>query len=251
MKKVITKQAAGVFLCLILVFSLTPQSGAQDAPQEVIQAAEQKLPFYLSLAASDMEGMGFDEDDNLNDAVLGHPYLENYIHSTEVENYQEGDTIYDVMTEGSMWYFPVMIGDETKCLLGVDMMDGTWKAVVFGSATVAKRVGLARKVWPLSEGYDPLFITRYPDRFFSVPQVDEYNLTLLSYWPRIESEEELTLLYEDLRPLSETMAYIASQMSDPGDGGDGGGGGGGSGSGSGSVGGDGVSWTGCFIYTVR
>ncbi|HOO90198.1 MAG TPA: hypothetical protein PLA74_05180 [Syntrophales bacterium] len=247
MKKVITKQTACIFLCMILAFSFTPQSGAEDAPQDVIRAAQDGLPHYLSLISNDMEDFGFDEDDNLDDVVLGHPYRENYI---DVDNYTEGDTIYDVLTEGLTWYFPVMIGDETKCLLGVSMKEGPWEAMMFGRATVAQRIGLVRNVWPLSEGYDPLFFTRYPTNlYFSVPQVDEYNLTRLFYEDRVESEEELISLYANLRPLSETMAYIASQMSDPGDGDDEGGAGGGEV----NVSSHGVdaSWTGCFIATVH
>ncbi len=42
--------------------------------------------------------------------------------------------------------------------------------------------------------------------------MDEYNLTQLNYYPPIESEDELTQLYQDLKPLPETMAYIASEI---------------------------------------
>jgi hypothetical protein len=68
-------------------------------------------------------------------------------------------------------------------------------------------------VWPISEGYDPLFIKCWTAGayYFSVPQVDEYNLMQLNY-SAAESEEELVLIYQDLRPLSETMEDIAAHI---------------------------------------
>ena len=214
MEKVMKRQITCISLCMILSLFIAPQLGAQEVPPEVIQVAEEELPYWLSLITpSSMEEFGFSEDDNLDDAVLGRPFLEYLIHKREVLNYREGDTIYDVLTEGSEWCFPVMIGDESKCILKVAMMDNNWDVVAIGGAIIAKWVGLARKVWPISEGYDPLFIKCWTvgTYYFSVPQVDVYNLTQLDYYP-IESEEERALLYQDLRPLSETMEYIASYI---------------------------------------
>ena len=161
-----------------------------------------------------MENFGFSENDNLDDAVLGRPFQEYSIYDTDVENYREEDTIYDVLTESLIWYFPVMIADESKCLLGVGKMDDNWEAVSIGNAWLAQSVALARQVWPISEGYDPLFCVKQSisTYFFTIPQVDEYNLTQLNYYPPIESEDELTQLYQDLKPLPETMAYIASEI---------------------------------------
>ena len=218
---------------LLLVLFIALQVGAQDVPQEVVQAADEGLPVFLSLITpSQMEDFGFSENDNLDDAVLGRPFQQYLIYNADVIHYKDGDTIYDVLTEPIMWHFPVMIGDESKCLLGVDKIDDNWEAVSIGAALLAQRVDLARRVWPILEGYDPLFsvslaISTY---FFSIPQVDEYNLTQLNYWPQIESEDELTQLYQDLRPLSETIAYIASEIPDDYNGG-------------------GVTW-GCFIATA-
>ena len=96
----------------------------------------------------------------------------------------------------------------------VDKMDDNWEAVSIGYASFAQWVALARQVWPISEGYDPLFCVKQSisTYFFTIPQVDEYNLTQLNYYPPIESEDELTQLYQDLKPLPETMAYIASEI---------------------------------------
>ena len=211
MEKVMKRQITCIFLYIIFALFVAPQLSAQDAPPEVIQVAEEELPYWLSLITpSSMEEFGFSEDDDLDDAVLGRPFLEYLIHKREVLNYREGHTIYDVLTGSSEWCFPIMIGDESKCILKVTMMDNNWDVVAIGGAIIAKWVGLARKVWPISEGYDPLFVKCWTvgTYYFSVPQVDVYNLTQLDYYP-IESEEELALLYQDLRPLSETMEYIA------------------------------------------
>ena len=204
-----------LLLILLLVLIVALQVGAQNVPQEVVQTAEEGLPIFLSLISpSWMENFGFSENDNLDDAVLGRPFQEYSIYDTDVENYREEDTIYDVLTESLIWYFPVMIADESKCLLGVGKMDDNWEAVSIGNAWLAQSVALARQVWPISEGYDPLFCVKQSisTYFFTIPQVDEYNLTQLNYYPPIESEDELTQLYQDLKPLPETMAYIASEI---------------------------------------
>ena len=214
-----------LLLILLLVLIVALQVGAEDVPQEVVQAAEEGLPVFLSLIPpSRMENYGFSEKYNQDDAVLGRPFQEYLIYNTDVENYREEDTIYDVLTESLMWYFPVMIADESKCLLGVDKMDDNWEAVSIGNPPYTHRVALARQVWPISEGYDPLFCVSLSicTYFFTIPQVDEYNLTQLNYYPPIESEDELTQLYQDLKPLSVTMSYIASEIpEDNSDGGDG------------------------------
>ena len=188
---------------LIIVSIVTVQVSAQEVPQGVLQAAEEGLPKFLSLMPSCGTG-----------AVLGRPFQEYLIYDSDVNNYMEEDTIYDVLTESVMWYFPLMVGNESKCLLGVDMMNGNWEAVIIGYTLIAPKVALVRQVWPISEGYDPIFSVchQISTLFFSVPQVDEYNLTKLNYYPPIESEDELTILYQNLKPLSETMAYIASEL---------------------------------------
>jgi hypothetical protein len=240
-----------VSLCMMLLFSVSPKLLiAQDAPLEVIQAAEEGLPRYLGIISKgDVEDFGFSEDDNLDEAVLGRPFLLYVLTRAAVENYREGDTIYEVLEEGATWYFPIMIGDEIKCMLLVEQMDNYWEAVACGGAGLARKIHLVRKVWPISEGYDPIF-TDFISWYFSVPQVNEYNLTGMDYYPATDSDEVLRALYEDLRPLSETMEYLASEIADlPEDdagGRGGGGGGGGGGSSAASEGGNGA----CFISTA-
>lgn len=137
----------------LLVLFASPQVSAKDVPPEVIQAAEEGLPIFLSgITPEVMEDFGFSNNDNLDDAVLGRPFQEYFISKTVIENYSEGNNIYDVLTAPIMWYFPIMISDEIKCLLGIDKMDGNWEAVFIGYAPIAQLVALARQVWPISEG---------------------------------------------------------------------------------------------------
>jgi len=89
---------------MTLFFSIGSQLSAQDAPSEVIQAAGEGLPVYLGLISQgNVEEYGFSEDDNLDQAVLGHPFPEYVLTTTAVENYRDGDTIYDVLEEASSW----------------------------------------------------------------------------------------------------------------------------------------------------
>ena len=39
-----------------------------------------------------------------------------------------------ILTVTDMWYFPVMIQNEIRCILVVDYMDGKWQAVSLGYA---------------------------------------------------------------------------------------------------------------------
>jgi len=214
MKKVMKRQITCISLCMIFPIFVVFPTSPPEAPSDVIQAAEEGLPGFLSnLPPSEMENFGFSEGDNLDEAVLGRPFLNYVILSTRVRNYKEGDSIYSVLTQSSEWYFPIMIGDETKCLLRVEKGDDGWEAVVLGYAGLAKRVALVRKVWPISEGYDPFFSINAPvyNAYFSVLQVDEYNLTQISYGSQNITEDELIQYYKDLQPLSETMKYLASE----------------------------------------
>jgi hypothetical protein len=197
-----------VFLCMILLFSNASKLIAQDAPLEVIQAAEEGLPLFLSeIPPGALEDYGFDENDNLDDAVLDQPFLLYVIDPTALDDYREGDTVYDVLRESLLWYFPIMINDAYKSLLVVDKLDGVWQAVSFGYARLAIQLEKILLHWPRSEGYDPLLSVSWQagTYCFTVPQVDLYNLTRLDYYPPPPIDQ---INYEDLRPLSETVKYL-------------------------------------------
>ncbi len=139
MGKVITRQITYILLCMVFALFVVPQLGAQEAPPEVIQAAEEGLPsFLLHITPATMEGYGFSEDDNLDEAFLGRPFLQYFLYTRQILNYEERDTIYDVLTGSSEWYFPIMIGDEARCLLLVAKIDNEWDMAAAGYAGTAK-----------------------------------------------------------------------------------------------------------------
>ena len=196
--KAMKTQITYIFLCMVLSFLVAPQLGAQDIPPEVIKAAQEGLPVFLEVISQNNvpEGMspfptsnsnmpsqkalhGFEEDDPLNQAYSGEPFKFYLLNNEAALNYTRGSDVSSMLTPMDTWYFPVMIGEDTKSVLKVAKMDGSWKAVSLGVARLAVELGKIRKQWPLEQGYTPLLtvcheISRY---LFTVPQYDSTNLT--------------------------------------------------------------------------
>ena len=153
---------------------------AQPAPPEVLNAASNGLPKFLAcLPAGGKEAYGFPNNSDLAQARLGVPLQVHTVAPTDLAKQPTDGALRALLSETTLWYFPVLLGDETKAVLVVDRMAGGWEAVSFGYAPLAQELSQIAKQWPSTAGYHPRLVAVFPASryYFTVPEVDDRNLT--------------------------------------------------------------------------
>ena len=175
--------------CLLLQFLVVGTPGlafakfdSQDPPPEVVRAAKEGLPRFLDgVSESSLESFGFAKGDSAAKAVLDAPFKLYMLRPSDVKTYAAGAPIEPLAVETEQWYFPVLIGGQTRAFFVVDKVDGQWRAVSLGYGDLAKEMGKVRGRWPQSKGYHPRYIalpSAY-EFFVTVPEMGPDNLTSL------------------------------------------------------------------------
>lgn len=189
------QKKAHIFLNLLfIILFLTALSGkgiAQDAPSEVIHAAEDGLHHFLSLIPhGTMEDYGFNKGDSPDQACLGKPFKLYTITPDSLFKYKPEGSIYSIMSETTNWYFPIVLENNTKTILVVAKANNEWKAVTLGYAALGRELAKIRQMWPKSKGYNPLLIGIFQAKefMFTVPEKDAYNLTQITCKYRTNKE---------------------------------------------------------------
>lgn len=203
---------------------------SQEPPQAAVQAAKQGLTRFLGqMRPESGASLGFSDGDRLEKAELGEAFKLHTILPADLQASVPGQAVEALVTETSQWYFPVTLDGEDRALLIVDRMGGSWKAVSFGQAPLARRIAESRKQWPKARGYHPRFIS-VPHAYeflFSVPEQGPENLTSLmsaagstpaGQNPRYDRLGKAADLIETLKPRVEANIRAFSQRPDKGTG---------------------------------
>lgn len=168
---------------------------AEEPPIEAIKVGKVGLQYWTdTLSPQELFGISRPKYE-LTKAYLGVPYRQYCITCKALMNYKEGDTISSLITPIDVWIFPIMINNELIGALEVKKSydsENPWKVSGIGQAG-SDLIGLMkiRHYWPKSEGYDPLVVVYYPGGpfYFTMPQVDDYNLTEIIV-PGLQNEGE-------------------------------------------------------------
>jgi hypothetical protein len=162
---------------------------AAEAPPEVIAAAKEGLPGFLSLIPTGSKPLyGFPEDINLAEARLGTPVLLHVFKRAVLQSNQVSQTVSSALADTSMWFFPVLLAGEGKAMLVVDWHQNAWKAVSLGYAHLGSEWNQVSKQWPLAKGFHPQLVAvlRANEHYFTVPEVDDRNLTrIIAPWDKL------------------------------------------------------------------
>jgi len=151
-----------------------------EVPQEVLEAAKTGLPLFLGqIPPGSKEQYGFASTDDLSATRLGAPLQMLTIKPTAIDKSSSSTTVSSILSETSMWFFPIRIETESKAMLVVDRDDATWKAVSFGYGELGHELNELLAQWPDSKGFHPQLIAVFQAKqfYFTVPEVDDFNLT--------------------------------------------------------------------------
>lgn len=173
-----------VIFCSVALFFVGWNGLAEDAPPAVVEAAQSGLlPFLNHIPPGEAGHYGFAPGEQTEEAYPGIPFRLYTITPDALFNYGVGDTVSSLISTTDVWFFPVVLGGDYRAILTVGQEEGSWKAVAFGKAALARELQKVRRQWPASKGYDPELIAVFQATayFFALPRKDDQNLTPLYF----------------------------------------------------------------------
>jgi hypothetical protein len=172
------------WLTVILFFQAWAVFAAGESPPaEVGRAAEAGLPRFLEkIPAGALADYGFNTVAEREQARLGAPFRLAVITPQTLLGYQAGDAFEALLTDTTLWYFPVAIDGAIRCLLVVDRMPAGWEAVSLGYVPLARALDALLRAWPESDGNRPRLVAVFQAReyLYTVPGQATPNLTPLT-----------------------------------------------------------------------
>jgi hypothetical protein len=122
----------------VLVIICTPATAfADDPPHAVKKAAEEGLIKYLTIIQdAELEQFGFKSVDELARATLGEPYKVYTIKPQSLASYSKGERVSSLLSELSLWYFPIEVDGEARTMLAVTFFEEQWQPSEFGGTVL-------------------------------------------------------------------------------------------------------------------
>lgn len=196
-----------MLLCLSLAW-------AEPMSKEIMEAAQQGLPQFLAQTPDDMLPLfGITSREELQTAQLSDPFQVHIITPDKLKASRGDSSVKQLMEPTNLWYFPIMVGEQTKLVLVVDHTDGKWQAVSLGYAPLARELHQVRQQWNRRDGYHPVLAMMPQVRafVFSVPEVSDTNLTILRCRP-VTGERTEVQNYENIKNAKDTIEALQQQF---------------------------------------
>lgn len=178
------------------------------APLKVVLAAKAGLPRMVNLGAVKDWGV---TDEELRTASLGEPLRKYDITIAALRSFHLGDTVVSILSGTDYWYFPVIINEEIKLILivGKNPPSADWETGAFGYDVLARNLNKIMQQWPQSKGYHPVVIeAEHGEYFFTVPEKDYSNLTLIPTLPYMEKKST----YPDLDTVDNVVSWLRPEF---------------------------------------
>ena len=157
-----------------------------QAPPEVSRAAAEGLPRLLShLPPGEESDYGFADAAESLEAQLLPPFLLHAVTPDALRAWSPGDAPNALLSPTTLWYFPVAVRGEVRCVLVVDLTPSGWEAVSLGYAPLAASLDALLRAWPGTGDSRPALAASFQAReyLFHVPSHPEPNLTILELAP--------------------------------------------------------------------
>jgi len=154
----------GLLLGAMLALSLAVEAYAAPPPNDVLAAAEKGLPAFLkAIPKSELERYGFNNQQELSEAILGEPHEVFTMTPEAIKSYQGGARLPDLLSKTNLWFFPVIVAGEPRTILTVALMQGKWEAVDIGGLVLPKNLERVGKGLPdmMGTGVKTAYTTRF------------------------------------------------------------------------------------------
>jgi hypothetical protein len=140
-------------------WSHAPGPNGGTPPAAVVEAARLGLPKFLkAIPRKELAHLNFSHPAEVEIAELGTPFRLFTIGPQQILDYDPATPLEQVVIPMPVWYFPVVVNGESRTLLYVERLHGTWKAAGVGSSRSAKLWAAAQGVRPTTDGYANVFV---------------------------------------------------------------------------------------------
>jgi hypothetical protein len=177
------KGVSGKFFSMLIVVAAACSLFADQPPAEVQTAAQSGLSGLLgSIKPNMLEVFNFSATDNLKECTLGEPFQLRDVSSAAIEKYSAGTSAASMMTETTLWYFPVYCNNELKIFLLVDKVNGVFQAASLGYAPLAVKFRSILSQFPRAKGFHHVLSMNFQTQKYmiSIPEESATNLTPLT-----------------------------------------------------------------------
>lgn len=175
-----------VFICL----SSPCLSNASAAPSDAIKKAAQEgmKSFFKGDRLEHLRSQGFNSKEDLEKVELGEGFEIFTIPAEKIMDESASQDLQSLVSTTNQWNFLVFVDGEVKTIVKVDLIDGKWTPIGYGSPEFAKIMANFFNIWPASSGYRWRYVRVYQanESFTEVYLRDELlgivpSSTLMSY----------------------------------------------------------------------
>jgi hypothetical protein len=169
---VVIVAAVCLYICLLpqMMAKSTPactshafEQSSTQAPAEVREAARQGLQRFLNaIPLNELSQFNFSNSDERKKATVGGtPFRVFALQPDNILNCSPDVPLINLVKPLPIWFFPVISGGEYRTILKVEFIDNKWAAVQIGDSDLAKSFADVIAKWPLSTGYEYIFVRNY------------------------------------------------------------------------------------------
>src|SRR5262245_20714656 len=109
-------------------------------------ASDQALVTFRKLITKDnYKDLGFNSLEEVLDSRLGNPLTIFFVRLDRLRDYQPGSDPNTLLTDGAQVYYPVLLKEQVRAAIVVEMANGKWKAARLGNAGLAKQISQVQK----------------------------------------------------------------------------------------------------------
>jgi hypothetical protein len=138
---------------LIIIFFLVAVPGCsrekEGSPRMFADpktASDQALVTFRKLITKDnYKNLGFDSVEEAAGAQLGAPLAIFFVRLDRLRDYQPGSDPNTLLSDSAQVYYPVLVKEQVRAAIVLEMADGKWKAPRLGNAGLAKQISRVQK----------------------------------------------------------------------------------------------------------
>src|SRR4029453_11323466 len=181
-------------------------------------ASDQALVTFRKLITKDnYKDLGFDSVEEVGGAQLGAPLAIFFVRLDRLRDYQPGSDPNTLLTDGAQVYYPVLVKEQVRAAIVVEMANGTWKATRLGNAGLAKQISqVQRDAASPAVGSEPDMIVQVPALgiYFIGRRGADKKLTLIPfateprYKLRTAAEQSADEVFATLAPFAKSFSGL-------------------------------------------
>lgn len=131
-----------------------------DIPIEAHIAAQEGLHIFLrAIPGPELTDFGFSSQTEIERASLGSPFRAYTIPYETLAAYTGEQKTLQMIVPMNTVIFPVLVDEQPRTSLTVNLIEGSWKAISLGGGRLAKQAANLKSLYPTTEGYALKYLT--------------------------------------------------------------------------------------------